>query len=302
MYDLVIVGAGPAGLSTAMSAEELNLHYLVLDKIRVLNTLYKYTMDKEIMDYPKDVPVVGPPAFHQEKAIEILKEWSKKARECEIVIEEVINIKQENGHYVVKTHVGQHKTANVAVAIGLQGNARCIGIPGEHQENVFHNKLPKIDFKGKNVIVVGGGDSALEASMIAKKGNADVLLSYRKPEFTRPKKENVERINASGIRIELDSKITSIEHCRAILQKGDKEEELPCDYLLICAGTESSAAFLEKNGIKIARVNDFTQEPIESKQGLFVIGDLIGRPSIKMAVNQGSKVAEIVAKRKKEGD
>lgn len=298
MYDLIIIGAGPAGISTALSAKELGLSYLLIERCRVLDTLHKYTLDKKVMDYPKDTPVRGPPEFHEKKAREIIDEWTEKARKCELVIEDVIDVKKEEDHFVVKTHVGEHRTKNVVIAIGIQGRHRCIGIPGEDQENVCHNRLPQLCFKDKNVIVVGGGDSALEAALEAEKTGGEVILSYRKPEFTRPKKENIESIKKSEIKVIFNSNVKSINKKRVLIRVGDEQTEHACDELIICAGTQSSKEFLERIGVEVKRKSDFTGEPQEVKPGMFVLGDLIGRPSIKMAVNQGSKVAEIIKKRK----
>jgi thioredoxin reductase len=287
MHDLVIIGCGPAGLSAALTAEQEGLDYVVFEKDRVLDTLQNYPQEKPVLDYPVDVKVKGPLEFKAGKASEIVSKWKKAAEGLNVKKENFEELEEKEGHFVVKGCHGSYETKNVLIAMGIQGKARCLGIPGEDQDNVFHNKMPEMDFKNKKVVVVGGGDTALECAVLCEKSGGESLVCYRKPDFFRPKKENVDALEESGADVMFESNLKEIKGNKLVIQKKEGQVEKDFDYLLICAGTQQPKEFLAKQGIELEQPREFNQEPVQVKPGLFVAGDLASKPSIKMAINQG---------------
>ncbi|MCD6414457.1 MAG: NAD(P)/FAD-dependent oxidoreductase [Candidatus Diapherotrites archaeon] len=287
MYDVVIVGGGPAGLSAALTAKHEELDYLLLEKNKILSTFEKYHPEKPVMTYPCDKSVKGPLPFEKMKTKELVEKWKKLTDELNVRLEEAIDIKQENTTYIIKTTGGEYKSKNVVLAIGIQGTPRRLGVPGEYQKNVYHNQTPCLDFSNKTVVVVGGGDTALETALIAESEGADVIISYRKPAFFRPHKENIDKIAKSKIKTIFNSHIVKIDGNKLILNTNEGEKPIKFDCLVICIGTVWPEGFLKKIGITVERKNAFTDKAIEVQPGLLVAGDLVGRPSIKMAINQG---------------
>lgn len=297
MYDVVIVGGGPAGLSAAMTAKREGLNYILLEKDHILSTFDKYHPDKLVQAYPYDQKVEGPLPFKEMLACDLIAKWRELAKSLEIRIEELVGLEQKDGKYIVKTNKGEYETKTVVIATGIQGSPRRLNVPGEEQENVFHNYMPCVEFKGKTVVVVGGGDVALENALIAESKGAKVIISYRKPSFFRPHEENLKKLAKSKIKVIFNSNVVKIEGNELTLDVKGSQEKIRFDFLLLCLGTVWPEEFLRKIGVKVERRNEFVSEPVEAKPGVYVAGDLVGNPSIKMAINQGFRAVRKIVER-----
>jgi len=218
--DLAIIGGGTAGFAAAKEAERLGLRYLVFEAAEPFATIANFPKGKPIYKYPTDLPMEGGIEFHdksdiKEGLIEDLREQTvdqgllyafgkvSHTRRSGGVFDVVLDGPVEKPEGIDLGEAGfvagqkLVKAKRVIVAIGRSGNYRKLGVPGEDKEHKVSNRLhdPK-DFRGQNVLVVGGGDSAMEAAISLAESGAAVTLSYRKPEFNRPKPENRDKIMA----------------------------------------------------------------------------------------------------------
>jgi len=301
MFDVIIVGAGPTGLSACQRAKEMGLKYICFEKDRVANTLLTYPHGKDILYYPANVQVIGKLPLPEGKAEDTIKAWQEFAKAYNVrEHEEVADIKKEGDGFNVTTTKGDYKARFVLLGIGVQGSIRKIPLEYDNEKSVlYHIPEPKA-YKGRKVIVVGGGDTAIEHALLLKEAGADVTVSYRKPEFFRLKDVNAEGIAKSGIPIIFNSNVECIrgETCRIDIN-GEKKE-MPTDMIAVFAGTIPATDFLTKIGLKLENnkpgYNPTTLESTDV-QGLFIAGDLTKQPLIKLAINHGVQIIDEIKKR-----
>ncbi len=301
MFDVIIVGAGPAGLSACQRAKELGLKYICFEKDRVANTLLTYPHGKDIHYYPANVQVVGKLPLPEGKAEDTIRSWQEFAKVYNIrEHEEVTDIKRQGGEFKVTTAKGSYESKFVLLGIGVQGSIRKIPIECDDERNILYNIPEPKKYKGKKVVVIGGGDTAIEYAILLKDAGADVTLSYRKPEFFRLKDVNAQAIVKSKIPVIFESNIESYKDrtCRIDI-KGQKKE-MTADVIAVFAGTIPATDFLTKIGLKLENnkpgYNPTTLESTDV-QGLFIAGDLTKQPLIKPAINHGVQIIDEIRKR-----
>jgi len=288
MYDLIIIGAGPAGLSAGLHAKELGLNYLILERKRIANTIADYSDDKPVLDYPKNVEVLGNLEFHEMEREELLEKWSKTAESLNIKFEEAIGI---SGNYTVKTKNNEYEAKFVVLATGVQGRPRELDVEGKEKI-----KYKFEDVSNCNVLIIGGGDSAAEAAVkLSEKCN--VVLSYRKPDFFRMKPENVEKIKNSKVDIILESEVCKVNPDQVCLNTKEGKKDVLANHIFAFTGNILPSEFLEKLGLKVENGKPVYDEKYEAKQNFFVAGDLTKEPLIKNAINHGFKIVEEIKKR-----
>ncbi len=301
MFDLIIVGAGPAGLSASERAKELGLKYVCFEKERVANTLLTYPHGKDIHYYPATVQVIGKLPLPEGKAEDTLKAWQQFAKQLNVKEhEEVTSINKGDSNFKVITTKGTYDSKFVLLSIGVQGAVRKISIECDSEGKIcYHIPEPKA-YKGKTVIVVGGGDTAIEHAMLLKDAGATVTLSYRKPEFFRIKEANTEALKKSGVPVIFNSNVECIRGNKCRIDIAGEKKELPADMIAVFAGTIPATEFLEKVGLKLENgkpgYDAATMESVDVP-GLFIAGDLTKQPLIKPAINHGVLVADEVKKR-----
>jgi len=271
-YDLIIIGAGPAGIAGSLMAKKYGLKFLTLEQDTLGGTVYTFPRAKIVMTAPMDLPLYGKVKLFDTSKGELLKIWEDALGKNDIVIQEktkVEEIKPVNGtqgHFLLRTNLGIDYTAkNVLLAIGRQGSPRKLNIPGEVSEKVAYRLLEPENIHNKKVVVVGGGDSAVEAALSLMNEN-EVILSYRKDKFSRIKPKNREKILAAiekeTITIKYNSNLVSInpENVR-LSTKGEAEVEvLKNDMVFIFAGGELPTQFLQKAGVEITRRFGYTMK------------------------------------------
>src|SRR5712692_5836077 len=200
VFDLAIVGAGVSGIAAAIQAKKAGLTFQVFEATEVFATVANFPTAKPIYTYPTDMTPEGdlqfkPQVHPQEELLETL-EKTRKTAGVEPTFARIERIERKGG--VLLLHHGDKKTVTKArraiVAIGRSGNHRKLGVPGESLDKVFNRLYDPKEFAGQQVLVVGGGDSALETTIALATSGAHVTLSYRKKEFARPKPENIEKI------------------------------------------------------------------------------------------------------------
>lgn len=265
-YDVVIIGAGPAGISASLAAKHHNLRALTLEQDTLGGTVYTFPRAKIVMTSPMDLPLHGKVKFTETNKSQLLRLWEEVLGKHEITIREnskVDAILQENGFFKVRNiHGEEFSTKAVLLAIGRRGSPRKLNVPGEDTEKVAYRLLEPELIQNKNVIVVGGGDSAIEAALSLKDEN-NVILTYRGDAFSRIKPKNNEKIKeaieSGQIRMYFNSNIREIRREEVLLSTKEQGDlTLKNDLVYIFAGGELPTEFLQKSGIEITKRFGYT--------------------------------------------
>lgn len=259
VYDVIVIGAGPAGISAALSALKHNLTCLVLDQQGFGGTILQYPRKKLVMTQPIEIPMYGwllKPEYEKDELLDIWKELYQKFNMNIKIDEKLQNILHENGIFSVETQNASFPARRVVLAMGRRGTPRKLGAPGEDQKKVMYKLIDAESYNNNHLLVVGGGDSAVEAAigLAHQKGNT-VTLSYRKNKLFRIKKKNEERLNemlvAGKLAVEYSSNVTEIKEKSVSIESEEKGEwVLENDFVFIFAGGEPPFALLKKIGIR----------------------------------------------------
>ncbi len=261
-YDLIVVGAGPAGISASLTAKKYGLKSLTLEQDTLGGTVFTFPRKKVVMTSPMDLPLYGKVKLFETNKTELLDLWNKVLNKHEIEIKEnskVESISLVNNTYKITTLSGEEYVAkHVLLAIGRRGTPRKLNIPGEGMEKVAYRLLEPENIADENIVVVGGGDSAVEAAMLLADNNK-VTLSYRKEGFQRIKPKNGERINQAMSQGKLDvrfnTNVEMINWDEVVISNGIGKDKISLknDRIYIFAGGELPTQFLDKIGIQITK-------------------------------------------------
>ena len=258
--DVVIIGAGPAGFSASLAAQELGLRCATLEQETLGGTVAHYPRGKLVMTAPVELPLYGKVELHETSKEELLDLWERVAESTGVQIrysEHVETIERTGSHaFEVCTAQARYRTRCVLLAIGRRGTPRKLGVAGEDLSKVVYRLIDAAQYEGRHVLVVGGGDSALEAALsLADAGCASVRLSYRQGAFGRARRANRDRIEAAqrsdAIEVVLESTVRSIERDKVTLCVGDTQRSFANDHVIVCTGGILPTAFLESVGIEV---------------------------------------------------
>jgi len=268
VYDLLIVGAGPAGISASLRAIENKLNYVTLEQDEVGGTVAKYPRQKLVMTSPVDFPMYG-----RFKKTELSKE--NLLAFCDTVLngadfnvrtgEKVQNItKGPDEIFTVSTANNQYRTRAVVLALGRTGTPRKLGITGEELPKVMYRLIEADHYTNKRILVVGGGDRAVEAAMgLANQVGNQVTLSYRKEQFSRIKERNAKRIeecmHSGKVTILFNSIPIEVRQHSVLLEVAGQVREILNDYAFIFVGGTLPYDFLKKIGVRFG-MHDMTLE------------------------------------------
>lgn len=260
-YDLIVVGAGPAGISATLAAKKFNLKTLVLEQDTLGGTVFTFPRAKIVMTSEMDIPLHGKVKLHETSKKQLLELWNSILTKNEIQIQEnskVDAIIPEGDIFKVEVNNGEvYTTKSILLAIGRRGTPRKLNVPGENSEKVAYRLLEPELIKNKKILVVGGGDSAIESALLLTDNNK-VTLSYRSNTFSRLKPKNAIAINNAiknnQIKALFNSNVVSIEPGLIRYTKDDSNEvhNLENDHVFIFAGGELPTQFLKKIGIEIS--------------------------------------------------
>jgi len=262
-FDVVIIGAGPAGLSAGLRAKELGLNYLVLDQDQPGGTILQYPRRKLVLVQPVELPLFGPLKKGEYEKEDLLAIWEKVIREQKVRLlsnHQLKGITGERGSFTVETSSGPASASRVVLALGRRGTPRKLGIPGEELGKVMYKLIDAETYKHKKLLVVGGGDSAIEAALgLAHQEGNEVTISYRKENFFRLKARNeshIEEAMAKGLlNAVFSSNPKKITDNAVTLQSPDSTVEIENDYTFIFAGGELPFPLLNSIGIEFGKKN-----------------------------------------------
>jgi thioredoxin reductase/Pyruvate/2-oxoacid:ferredoxin oxidoreductase delta subunit len=273
----VIVGAGPSGIAAALAMKEAGLTFRILDQGSSLGgTIANYPRQKLVMTETVDLPFFGKfgrPLISKEDLMEM---FTSALRRADIKVQHgvrVTGIEGSDGHFEVVTDQANFRCQKVVLAIGRMGTPRKLGVPGEELPKVTYLLLHPEQYAGKKVLVVGGGDSALEiAGMVAGEEGAEVTISYRNPAFGRAKqrnKDNIEKLVRDGkVRALMSSNVVSIHPERVVLDVNGSRREIANDYVVVNVGGILPTEFLKGLGIGIERhVGQVIEKPKKTPGG-----------------------------------
>ncbi len=258
-YDVVIVGCGPAGLSAGLSAIEHKLRYKLVEQEDSLGgAVYHYPRQKVAMTAPVDLALIGKVKFgevHKEKLLEFWQGVVKKTGLQISFRERMEAIEREGGCFVVRTNRGSYTARTVLLAMGRRGTPRKLDVPGEESAKVMYRLIDPTQYQGQAVLVVGGGDSALEAAItLSEQPGTEVTLSYRSAAFSRVKQKNrtslEQQQKAGRLRVLLNSQVKLVAEDHVEIDNNGVAESLPNDAVIVCAGGLLPTPLLQKIGIQ----------------------------------------------------
>ncbi len=265
-YDLIIIGAGPAGISASLQAKKSGLKAITLEQDTLGGTVYNFPRAKVVMTNPMELPGYGKLKLFQTSKKELLDIWNDAIQKNQLQIVEnckVESIELDNDYFVLNTNKDTTYTGHrVLIAIGRRGTPRKLGVKGEGLEKVAYKVLEPELITGKNILVVGGGDSAVESALLLSEQNS-VTLSYRSEHFSRLKPKNLANIENARenktIDVILESNLKEITSTEVYIElKSTEKITLKNDLVFIFAGGELPTQFLEKAGIQISKRFNYT--------------------------------------------
>jgi len=260
-HDLVIVGAGPAGFSATLAAKVGKLKSVTIEQGSLGGAVAHFPRRKLVMTQPAELPIVGHMHFKEVVKEELMEFWARVEKEAAVSInydERVASVTAAPGGtgHIVTTNKSTYNTRVVLLAIGRCGTPRTLGVPGEDLPKVAYRLIDPEQYRDQHVLVVGGGDSALEAATsIAAEPGTNVTLSYRSGAFSRAKQKNREKVetmeNENTLRVLLNSNVKDIGEASITISVGDDAEEIQNDSVIISAGGILPTAFLREVGINV---------------------------------------------------
>ena len=257
--DVLIVGAGPAGMAASLTAKSLNLTYRTIEQESLGGCVYKYPRGKLVMTAPVELPLVGKFHFRQTSKEALLKVWTEIMQREQLRIqtnERVLSIEKEGDGFIVRTSKAAYRASIVLLAIGRRGTPRKLAVPGEELPKVVYRLVDPDQYIGQEVLVVGGGDSALEAAAsIAEVSGTQVTLSYRGDAFGRAKPKNRQRVaqaaDRGNLKLLLSSNVSEINQDLVTLEFGGTQLTIKNEAVIVSAGGVLPNEFLETVGIRV---------------------------------------------------
>jgi putative YpdA family bacillithiol system oxidoreductase len=268
VYDVLIIGAGPAGISASLRAIENKLNYLTLEQDEIGGTVAKYPRQKLVMTSPVEFPMYGTFKKTELSKENLLAFWNQVLERVDFKVqtgEKVDEIRKgADGIFEVGTNKGRYRARAVVLALGRTGTPRKLGVPGEELPKVMYRLIEADHYINKKILVVGGGDSAIEAAMgLGHQHGNTVTLSYRQEAFSRIKERNAKRIEecmrTGKVSVLFQSNPVEFKPDSVVLDVNGTKQEIPNDFVWIFAGGVPPYDFLRKIGVQFG-MRDLTAE------------------------------------------
>ena len=316
-FKIAIVGSGPSGLSAGARAAQLGISHVLLEATaRPADTIVKYQKGKHVMAEPSVLPLRSPLSFGEGTRERILKTWEEELEKLKVNVRlsaRVASITGEKGAFTVTLAGGGTLEAEfVVLAMGVQGNVRKLGVPGEDLERVQYQLDDPGEYEEETIVVVGAGDAAVENALALSRKNR-VVMCIRDTEFSRCKEANLNLVLAAiqdgRIEINYSTTLERVEHLpraglhgkSSVLHGSSSGGSLaiPCDRVLARLGATAPRALVESFGVKFPNKNPSAVPELSATYesnvpGLYIVGALAGYPLIKQAMNQGYEVVESI--------
>ena len=257
--DVLIIGAGPAGFSASLGAMQHQLRAVTIEQDSLGGTVFQFPRGKVVMTAPVDLPIYGKLKLRETSKEALLAMWQEVESQTGVQInyfERMETISRTDSGFLVKTSKDSYQARNILLCIGRRGTPRKLGVPGEEQSKVVYRLIDPEQYRGQHVLVVGGGDSALEAATsIAEEPDTTVTISYRSEAFSRSKEKNREKIRAAAeagrLQVLMKSNVKEILPDRVVIDHDGKAVELVNQGVLVCAGGILPTPLLKEIGIEV---------------------------------------------------
>ena len=254
--DVAIIGGGVAGAAAALEAKKLGLSTRWFESSEPFSTIVNFPRRKPIFTYPKAMTPAGELTVSADIKEALVDELNGQIERPGNTPEHahVERVRRRGDAFEITLDGGTTARARrVVCAPGQSGNYRTLGVPGEHLDKVYNRLHDPADFAGRDVLVVGGGDSAVEAAVALAQAGAAATLSYRKDAFSRPKDENVARLRSLGgaLRAEMSSTVTEIRADAVTLRTPSGPKTIPNDVVFVMIGREAPLDFFRRAGVRI---------------------------------------------------
>lgn len=275
VHDLIIVGAGPAGISASLRAIENKLRYLTLEQDEIGGTVAKYPRQKLVMTSPVEFPMYGKFKKTELSKENLLAFWDMVLNRSDFNCETGAKVEQvrksDDGIFIVKTATNEYRSRAVILALGKTGTPRKLGIPGEELPKVMYRLIEADHYVNKKILVVGGGDSAVEAAMgLASQVGNKVTLVYRSAQFSRIKERNAKRIEEfmkkGKVEVLFETNPKQVNPESVVLDVKGSTCEIPNDYMWVFAGGIPPYDFLKKIGIRFGMRDLSPEASTEAKK------------------------------------
>jgi len=273
--DVLVVGAGPGGISASLRAIENKISYITVEQDEVGGTVAKYPRQKLVLTSPVNFPMHGKFTKMQLSKEDLIAFWKKLADRSDFKVrsgEKVEDIqKGPDGIFNVTTAKGEYRAHAVVLALGRAGTPRKLGVKGEELGKVMYRLIEADHYINKKILVVGGGDSAVEAAMgLARQTGNRVTLSYRQDRFSRIKERNTQHmeecIRTGKIKVLFNSAPVEFKPGSVLIDVQGAVQEIPNDFVWIFAGGTPPNAFLKKVGIQFGTRDVTLENSKEAKQ------------------------------------
>jgi putative YpdA family bacillithiol system oxidoreductase len=261
VLDVLIVGAGPAGLAAGLTALSLGLRYAVVEQGDVGGTILRYPRRKVVLTSPVELPLWGKLRFLEATKEQLLATWENIITTTGLEVktgEKMVDIMPLDEMFRVRTTQDEYITRAVVLALGRRGIPRKLNVPGEEMAKVVYQLIDAESYANMDLLVVGGGDSAIEAAIaLAMQKTNRVTLSYRQSEFTKIKERNTthlqDMVRRGRLTLAMSSVVQEIQQYHVILATPEGRREVKNDQVFVCIGGELPFEFLSRIGIDIHR-------------------------------------------------
>jgi thioredoxin reductase (NADPH) len=318
--DLLIIGAGPAGLSAAYAAAQEGLRYLVLEKGTIADTIRLYPVGRTLFSTPNELEMhegALKPCREKPTREELLSHYIHFVLDHDLDIntgEEVLDVeKLDTEEFLVHTDKNEYRAARILFAIGAMAHPRRLNVPGENLPKVHHLFVEPYAYIRKDALVVGGGNSAAEAALfLSEEGARTTLAIWREDWENRDPKAGAMKhwvrtpldreVAAGRLRVVLYKDVSSITEREVTLTTEDGESlTIPNDVVFVLVGSDADLALLKKLGVKtepgkLTEIPDYDPETFETNvRGVYVAGHFTRARHIKAAIDVPRRIVPLIA-------